>query len=154
MARYVYPFEPKPYYARRRPYEVDGEIISTLTTRYSYERAMRPCEGPRGGKAYRPFYRNVYYYDGRFYKACNRTHDDGTYYNSLEPITGNISEIPASNRNSKKNAPVPVASIACDGGVPISIVLDGEEMALRPSDWTFCAQLLGLEEPTTQTTAA
>lgn len=146
MSRYVYAYDRKPYYARVRSYEMpDGTIARALTTRYTYEQAMRPCEGPRGGKAYKPFYRNVYYLEGQFYKACNLQREDGSYFNSLAPITGGIFEIPTSNRESKKNAPVPVAAIMCDNGYPRHISMDGEEMEISPSAWAYCAELLGLE---------
>jgi hypothetical protein len=148
MARYVYAYEKKPYYARIRSYEMpDGTTARALTTRYTYEQAMRSCKGPRGGKAYRPFYRNVYYYDGKFYRAANMQHADGSYYNTLAPITGGIYEIPTSNRSSKKNAGVPVASIICENGTPKHIMLEGVEMPMSANAWAYCAELLGLETP-------
>lgn len=142
---YMYNYTPKPYYARRRSYVVNGETLDTLTTRYTWQRAMRKCEGPRGGKAYKPFYRNVYYAGGVFYKACNVQGADGKYFNSLEPITGTITEIPISNRQSKKNAPIPEASIVLEEGRPVRVLLEGvpcEVMAY----WPMFAQLLGLED--------
>ena len=123
----------------------DGTTARALTTRYTYEQAMRSCKGPRGGQAYKPFYRNVYYYEGKFYKAANYQREDGTYYNSLAPITGGIYEIPTSNRTSKRNASVPVASIICVDGIARYITMDGEEMALDAGSWTYAAELLGLE---------
>ena len=146
MSRYVYAYKKRPYYARIRAYEMpDGTTARALTTRYSHEQAMRSCKGPRGGKAYEPFYRNVYYFEGKFYKACNLQREDGSYYNSLAPISGWISEIPTSNRESKKNADIPVASIFCVDGAPRAIVLDGEELEMSPAAWAYCAELLGLE---------
>lgn len=146
---YTYAYEPKPYYARRRAYTLaSGEVADTLTTRYTWQKAMRPCEGPRGGKAYAPFYRNVYYYDGRFYRACNLEVKPGEYVNSIAPITGTISEIPTSNRTTKKNAPVPVASIRCEDGAPVSVTIDGEVYQVHAYDWPMMAEMLGLETAT------
>jgi hypothetical protein len=143
---YTYAYEPKPYYARRRAYTLaSGEVADTLTTRYTWQRAMRPCEGPRGGKAYRPFYRNVYYFAGRFYKACNLEVKPGEYVNSLAPITGTISEIPTSNRHTKKNAAIPEAVIYCEDGAPVRVTIDGETYEVHGYDWPMMAEMLGLE---------
>lgn len=149
--RYVYPYKKRAYYARHRTYEMDdGQMVVALTTRYTWKRALRPCEGPRGGRAYKPFYRNVYYYEGRFYRSCTVPRDEEMHewYATLMPVTGWIQEIPASNRDTRKNSSIPVVDLYIDNGVPTRIRMeDSDTMELSPSDWPFCAELLGLEAP-------
>ena len=147
MARYTYAYERKPYYARHRSYVMpDGSILETLTTRYTFgKQAMRNTTGPRGGKAYKPYYHCVYYANGCFYRAANLEIAPGEWINTLEPISGLLYEIPTSNRDSKANANIPVASIHCENGTPRSIVIDGDEMPLTSNAWPMCEELLGLD---------
>ena len=64
--RTVLPAKVRRYYARHRELEAvsGGEIgakVDAIVTRYAYREGLRKCEGPRGGKAYQTFYRDVYY---------------------------------------------------------------------------------------------
>lgn len=78
------------YYARFRALEdAEGNTIDALTTNFSYDVGMRPCAGPRGGKAYQEFHRPAYYASGTFYRIESvnyGTNDDPDYRNIFTPI--------------------------------------------------------------------
>lgn len=80
------------YYKRHRPLlaTIDGQeqTVSMITTRYSYgQPGRRPAKGPRGGKAYREFWRNVYYFKGTFYTMRNCYDGDANLENGRDEFT-------------------------------------------------------------------
>lgn len=154
------------YYARFRDIPLWNDTsndVSALTTRYYHEIASRPCLGPRGGKNHSQlFYRDAYYYDGRFWKIVNqevadytdcwdyleldcdsRDIDSRVYTNALYPITGAIHDkVPLQSMEKG----IPVVCITCEDGYPVSVregqnvIWDGD------SPWIDIAHILGLDK--------
>lgn len=146
--RYVYKYgtEDNPerkHYNRFRRGEF-GSSDRALTTRYTYEMGLRPCVGPRGGKAYREFPRTVYYAGGTFWHHVTKAgHDEGTYRDAYEPVTGVVWDAcPQQSRN----AGMPISSIECRNGVPRFVTIDGEQFEADDTNWPMMEQFLGLDK--------
>ena len=75
------------YFRYRKVTFEDGTQGRALETRYTWASARRPCEGPRGGRAYQTFYRTAYWAEGRFWRMANVPTPEG-WENRLVPIDG------------------------------------------------------------------
>ena len=114
----ILPYEEKRHYNRHRPFLMeDGETRKVMTTRYTYEMAVRTSrrKGPLGGKRYERFARYTYYHEGVFYRNANVPTAEGGFVNCLVPISGLVWD--AHPKQSVAEG-IPVLRIWCDGGVP------------------------------------
>lgn len=107
----VYPAKVVRYYARFRALKSaeTGDVIDALTTRFAYGKGLRPCTGPRGGRAYQEFNRAAYYHNGVFYaiNSVNTTGDpeNPTYENMFVPI--NMAELYLINEQQAEESGIP-----------------------------------------------
>lgn len=107
----VYPAKVGRYYARFRALKsaINGETIDALTTRFAYGKGLRPCTGPRGGRAYQEFNRTAYYFGGMFWRitSVNTSGDaeNPTYENMFVPI--NMAELFISNEEQAEESGIP-----------------------------------------------
>lgn len=85
-------------------------------------------------------FRSIYWDGERFWSACNVQVSEGEWINSIEPHTGEIRDAHAGQ---SERAGVPVVSITCEEGRPVSIEMDGETFPWGPE----CADVLQLKEP-------
>ena len=102
----------------------DGHEVRATITRYSWGWGYRPTSGPRGGRWYQRFPRQVYYADGRFWKTRTRALDQaGTEFDTvLVPVTGTVTD--AHPAHSKARG-IPVVTITCDHGYPLHVDTEG-----------------------------
>lgn len=126
------------YSARKRTYEVNGRMVDVRLTRYTIKETLRPAYAPIGknGKQYKKAYlqtvKDVYYANGTFYIAVNVRREDGTYYNSIKPLSGYIFDC---YKEQSERAGIPNVAIWCDNGRPYSVELDGEQINIAPGEW-------------------
>lgn len=161
MCRTILPPKQSRYYARHRKHHFPGGApCSALMTRYAWDTGLRAVTGPRGGKAYQKFNRIAYYHDGIFYRDMRMTEyaderaweaGEGTISHVLVPITGTIWDC---YQTQSLEQGIPVASIECVEGVPISVKSEGVTIWQRPNlsqlvidwDWYETATILGLNK--------
>lgn len=89
--RHVYEAKRKTYYARHRslPLMVDGSIypeVDGLITRYSHKSGLKTCAGPRGGKAYRKFWRDTYVLESGQLVELKRVKQDNDWQVVFVPL--------------------------------------------------------------------
>ena len=169
----VYPAKVGRYYARFRALKsaINGETIEALTTRFAYGKGLRPCTGPRGGRAYQEFNRAAYYHDGVFYRITsvntNGNPDNPKFENMFVPI--NTAELYLINEEQAEESGIPRGiRIIVQNGKPtvvreylgreklgISDQLSGKMpqkvyadlwRADSDEDWSFVADFLGLNK--------
>lgn len=89
--RYVYPATTSKFVRRHKTlmFEDMTECRAELTP-YTYAEFMKPCTGPRGGKAYKRCYRDVWCVDGILYRLAKGRTEDGEWYRYLAPLSGNV----------------------------------------------------------------
>lgn len=77
------------YYARKKRFRTlgDGEVTAILTPLTSGT-FFKPAIGPRGGKARRECYRQLWTVNGRIYKAAKTQFAPNDYGYSLVPFSG------------------------------------------------------------------
>lgn len=107
----------KKYFRYRKVTFQDGTQGRALETRYTWASARRPCEGPRGGRAYQVFYRIAYWAEGRFWRMANVPTETG-WENRLLPIDGPVWD--AYPLQSAAEG-VPAVRVSCEGGRPVSV---------------------------------
>ena len=131
---------------KRCGYMKDGMLV----TWYTYEFGLRRTEGPRGGKAYAKFARNVLYFEGRFYRAkSNRNKDRKGPMFTYEPITGTI--WPAFPGYMKRNG-IPSATIEVLEGRPVACSIDGVRYDCT-AEWPAIESYLGFDRHYTKRSA-
>lgn len=119
---YIYVYQDKGYARRHRKYTMqDGSDLNVLVTRYTYKLFYKPAEGPRGGRAKKECARSIYYKAGVFYRACNIKLADGEYVNSIKPFEGFLWD---AHQTSSRKQGVPIVSIECVEGIPVSVKND------------------------------
>jgi hypothetical protein len=126
----VLPAKVRRYYARHRELEhiVSGATVDAIVTRYAYREGLRRVVGPRGGKAYQTFYRDVYYsaatlewYDVRRVEVA--PHVWRCMYAPIKSAT--LHDV---HQGQSVEQGVPVASISIEDGHAVRIVACGVEL--------------------------
>lgn len=84
MARYIYPATTPKYYPKQRT--VGGERGTLLP--YTSGDFLKPCKGPRGGKAYKRCYRQLWWAGGKVCKIARVLDERGEWHHMFKPFTG------------------------------------------------------------------
>ena len=100
---------------------------SMLITRYTYRYTWQTngVQGPRGGKARKQRKKNVFYFQGVFYRAKNIHLEDGRKLNSYEVFDGVIFD--CFEVSSRKQG-VPVVRIELVEGIPVQVMDESGEV--------------------------
>lgn len=89
--RYVYPASQCKFVRRHKTFVFDdGTERKAELTPYTYAEFLKPCTGPRGGKAYKTCYRAVWTCDGVLYKLAKGRTEQGDWIRYLTPLTGGV----------------------------------------------------------------
>lgn len=87
---YIYPAaRPATFYARRKDFKtINGETLHATLSPLTSGTFLKPCKGPRGGRAYKTCYRQLWIVDGALYRAIKTEFAPGEYGYTLAPFSG------------------------------------------------------------------
>lgn len=88
---YIYPAArpSAPFYARRKSFRMlDGETVTATLTPLTSGTFLKPCKGPRGGRAYKTCYRQLWDINGVICSAAKQEFAPNDYGYTLKPYTG------------------------------------------------------------------
>lgn len=76
------------YSCKRRTFDTPtGEQVASLLP-YTYGMFLKPTTGPRGGRAYKECYRQLWWHDGHVCKVGKQRDEQGQWHRTLEPYSG------------------------------------------------------------------
>ena len=89
--RYIYPASSPKFVRRNKTMRLaDGTERRATLTPYTYGEFLKPCAGPRGGKAYKTCYRAVWECDGILYALSKGRTEQGEWVRFLVPLTAAV----------------------------------------------------------------
>lgn len=87
---YIYPAtRGGKFYARLKTFKtIDGDDMTATLTPLTSGTFLKPCKGPRGGRAYKTCYRQLWMRDGKLYRAAKTEFAPNDWGYTLIPFSG------------------------------------------------------------------